>query len=85
MLWCIYTGVNRIYDFDTSNTSMTITLNMACNTFMYTSLFGLSESSNITIFEDLGGKIIEVKVAEKGFFCFFPRFDLNYLQNKIFK
>ena len=53
---------------------MTITLNMACNTFICIILFGLAESSKskITLFKDLIGKKIE-------FFSLFRDFKFNYI------
>ena len=54
---------------------------MACNRFICTILFGLLESSKITLFKDLVGKIIEAKVREITFFSLFRDFELNYLQN----
>ena len=38
---------------------------MTCNTFICTTLFGLSTSSKMTLYKDLIEKIIETKVAEK--------------------
>ena len=63
-----------------------VTLYMTCNTFICTILFVILKSIKIIYFKDIVGKIIEVKVA--GNFFFFPLFrdfDLNYLQDKIFK
>ena len=45
---------------------------MTCNTFICSILFGLLESSKITLFKKLVGMIIEAKVAEiSGFFLHF--------------
>ena len=48
-----------------------LTLFMTCNPFICTNVYSLSESSKITLFKDLVGKIIEAKVAEKGLFLLF--------------
>ena len=64
---------------------MTITLYKTCNTFIGTVLFGLFESSKITLFKDLVGKITKAKVAENFSATFFRDFKLNYLKNKTFK
>ena len=59
---------------------------MACNLFICTIIFNLLESTKITLFKDLLEKQIEAKVAENGFFfALFRDFELNYLQDKIFK
>ena len=50
---------------------MTLTLYMSCNTFICTILFGLLESSKITVFKGLVKKIIEAIVAENSFFLLF--------------
>ena len=65
---------------------MAITLCMTCNTFNCTILFGLLESSKITLFKGLLGKIFEAKVNGlfNGFFILFSDFKLNYLQIRIF-
>ena len=55
----------------TSNISIIITLYLACNPFMRTIVFNLSESSKITLFKVLIGKIIETKVGENSFFLLF--------------
>ena len=44
---------------------------MACNTFIFIILFGLLESSKITLFNDLLGMIFETKVTENSFFLHF--------------
>ena len=41
-------------------------------------IFGLLESSKITLFKDLLGKLFEVKVAENGFIC-----SLNLIASRI--
>ena len=69
MSWCIYPKVN---DFDFKYLYDYISIYMIWDTFICTILFGLLEFSKITLFKDLLGKIIEVKVAENGFFCTFP-------------
>ena len=60
---------------------MNITLYIACNPFICTILFGILESSEIILFKDLVGKIIRGKL----FFALFRDFELNYLQDKLFK
>ena len=55
---------------------------MACNAFICTILFDLSESSKIAFFNDLVERIIEAKVV---FYALFRDFDLNYPQVKTFK
>ena len=57
-----------VYSTLAPNIYMTVTLFMACDTFICTILFGLLESSRITLFKDLVEKIIEVKIADNGFF-----------------
>ena len=54
-------GVNRIHDFDIKYLYGE-TIYITCNTFICTILFGLFESSKITLFKDLVKKIIETKV-----------------------
>ena len=51
---------------------MTKTLYMACDTFICTILFGLLESSKMTLFNDLLEKIFEAEFAWNGFFFSFP-------------
>ena len=51
---------------------------MACNTFIFTILFSLLESSKIILNKDLARKIIEAKVAKNGFFAFFRDFELKF-------
>ena len=59
---------------------------MTCNKLVCRVLFGLLESSKITLFKDLIGKIIAGKVPANGFFfALFRDFELNYLYDKIFK
>ena len=55
---------------------MTITLYRNCNPFVCTILFGLSESSKITIFKDLNWKII-AKIVETRFFVLLFTVTLN--------
>ena len=55
-----------------ANIYMTFTLYMTCSTFNCTILFGILESSKITLFNGIVGKIIEDKVAENGYFLHFP-------------
>ena len=50
---------------------MTITLNKAYDIFIFTIIFGLSESFKKILFKDLVGKIIECKVAKNDFFAVF--------------
>ena len=50
-----------------------------CNTLIYTILFDISESFKITLFKDQARKIIEAKVAENDFFCYFY-FKMNSCQ-----
>ena len=59
---------------------------MTCNTFICTILVDLLESTKISSFKDLV-EIFEAKVAENSFFfvALFRNFDLNYLQDIIFK
>ena len=55
---------------------------MACNAFICTILFGLSESSKNTVFKHFIPEIIESrKSAKKAIFC---EFGLNYLSDLIF-
>ena len=57
--------------FLTSNISMCIKSFKVCDTFIYTVVFDLPESSKIYWFKDLFGQIIEVKVMENYFFLLF--------------
>ena len=51
---------------------------MTCNTFIYTILFDLLESSKINLIKDLVRKTIVAKVAENYFFFAVSRyFELN--------
>ena len=69
-----------------SNSYMTITLYMACNTLICTILFSLLESSKIILFKDLVEEIFEAKVSENGFFLQSSRdFEFICLHDKIFK
>ena len=52
-------------DFDIKYLYMTMTLYMACNLFICTIIFGLSESSKITLHRDFIQVIIKFKVTEK--------------------
>ena len=74
MPWCIYSGVNRIHDFDIKYFYEYWILYMECNAFICTIVFGILESSKIALFKDLLGKIFEAK-----------DFELNYLQDKFVK
>ena len=60
---------------------------MHAYTFIFKILLGLLilKSFKISLFQDLVGKIIEAKVAEYDFFAFFRYFELNYIQDEIFK
>ena len=60
---------------------------MACNTFICAIIFAPLESPKISLLKDLVGKLIEAKIAENYlfFFAFFRYFELNYLQDKIFR
>ena len=78
--------VKVAYTTLTSIIYMNLTLYIACNTFICTIRFGLSESSKITLFKDLIEKIIEAKKSRNlPFFAFFRDFELDYFQDKIFK
>ena len=50
---------------------------MACNSVICTILFGLEESSKITLFKDQVGKLIEAKIAKNYVFCLLFSVTLN--------
>ena len=61
---------------------MTITLDMACNIFICKILFGISESSKITLLKDFILELIKFKVTEKSKKKHFDRdFGLKYPSN----